>query len=117
VGLVVMPLLNDSSSARGLMREVGERIGPQAELGLVAWREQNLLMADRKPAEFGFKVPFGEQMRRGLAWQAQQPQSRWLLVQDEALAKCIDQGRSQFLGNANRRGWWLVPGSASTACR
>lgn len=117
VGLVVMPLLNDSSSARGLMREVGERIGPRAELGLVAWREQNLLMADRRPAEFGFKVPFDEQMRRGLAWQAQQPQSRWLLVQDEALAKCVDQNRSQFLGNANRRGWWLVPGSASAACR
>lgn len=117
VGLAVMPLLNDSSSARGLMREVGRRIGPQAELGLVAWREQNLLMADRKPAEFGFKVAFDEQMRRGLAWQLQQPQSRWLLVQDEALAKCIDQQQSQFLGNANRRGWWLVPGRASVACR
>jgi hypothetical protein len=56
-------------------------------------------------------------MRRGLAWQAQQPQARWLLVQDEALASCIDQQQSQFLGNANRRGWWLVPGSASVACR
>jgi hypothetical protein len=38
-------------------------------------------------------------------------------VQDEALAKCVDQNRSQFLGNANRRGWWLVPGDASTACK
>ncbi|GAB3346775.1 ArnT family glycosyltransferase [Lysobacter tyrosinilyticus] len=117
VGLVVMPLLNDSSSARGLMREVGQRIGPQAQLGLVAWREQNLLMADRRVAEFGFKVAFDEQMRRGLTWQTQQPQQRWLLVQDEALASCIDQRQSQFLGNANRRGWWLVPGSASAACR
>jgi 4-amino-4-deoxy-L-arabinose transferase-like glycosyltransferase len=117
VGLLVMPLLNDSSSARGLMRDVGQRIGPQAELGLVAWREQNLLMADRKAAEFGFKVAFDEQMRRGLAWQSQQPQSRWLLVQDEALASCVDQQKSQFLGNANRRGWWLVPGRASTACK
>jgi 4-amino-4-deoxy-L-arabinose transferase-like glycosyltransferase len=116
-GLLVMPLLNDSSSARGLMREVGQRIGPQAQLGLVAWREQNLLMADRRVAEFGFKVAFEEQMRRGLAWQAQQPQQRWLLVQDVALAPCVDRSRSQFLGNTNRRGWWLVPGSASAACR
>ena len=116
-GLVVMPLLNDSSSARGLMRDVGQRIGPQAQLGLVAWREQNLLMADRRVAEFGFKVAFDEQMRRGLAWQAQQPQQRWLLVQDDAIAPCVDQRRSQFLGNANRRGWWLVPGSATEACR
>ena len=47
--------------------EVGQRIGPDAELGLVAWREQNLLMADRPAQTFGFKVDFTEQMRRGLA--------------------------------------------------
>lgn len=117
LGVVGMPLLNDSSSSRGLMREVGQRIGAQAELGLVAWREQNLLMADREVAEFGFKVAFDQQMRRGLAWQAQRPATRWLLVQDVALAKCIDKAQSQFLGNANRRGWWLVPGVAATGCR
>ena len=116
-GLVLAPLLNDSSSARGLMTEVGRRIGPDAELGLVAWREQNLLMADRKVAEFGFKVDFKEQMRRGLAWQAQSPQTRWLLVQDVALAECVDVARTQHLGNANRRGWTLVPGEAASGCR
>ncbi len=116
MGLVAMPLLNDSSSARGLMREVGQRIGPDAELGLVAWREQNLLMADRPAQTFGFKVDFTEQMRRGLAWQAGQPMTRWLLVQDVALATCIDQGQSHFIGNANRRGWWLVPAMATSDC-
>ena len=116
-GLAIAPLLNDSSSARGLMADVGHRIGPQAELGLVAWREQNLLMADRKVAEFGFKVDFDEQMRRGLAWQKQAPDTRWLLVQDVALAECIDTTRAQHLGNANRRGWTLVPGAAAAGCR
>ncbi|MFC3550618.1 ArnT family glycosyltransferase [Lysobacter cavernae] len=115
-GLVMAPLLNDSSSARGLMTQVGRRIGPQAELGLVAWREQNLLMADRRVAEFGFKVAFDEQMRRGLAWQRQSPHTRWLLVQDVALAACIDRARTQHLGQANRRGWTLVPGAASQRC-
>ncbi|HEY0504755.1 MAG TPA: glycosyltransferase family 39 protein [Lysobacter sp.] len=116
-GLAIAPLLNDSSSARGLMTEVGRRIGPRAELGLVAWREQNLLMADREVAEFGFKVDFDEQMRRGLAWQKQSPDTRWLLVQDVALAPCIDAARTQHLGNANRRGWTLVPDEAAAACR
>jgi hypothetical protein len=115
-GLVMAPLLNDSSSARGLMAEVGKRIGPSAELGLVAWREQNLLMADRKVAEFGFKAIFPVQMRRGLEWQRQSPQTRWLLVQDIALAACIDTSRTQHLGHANRRGWTLVPGSATLGC-
>lgn len=116
-GLAIAPLLNDSSSARGLMEETGRRIGPDAELGLVAWREQNLLMADRKVAEFGFKVPFDEQMRRGLAWQRQSPATRWLLVQDVALAPCVDTSRTQHMGNANRRGWTLVPGAAAASCR
>jgi 4-amino-4-deoxy-L-arabinose transferase-like glycosyltransferase len=116
-GLLMAPLLNDSSSARGLMTEVGRRIGPDAELGLVAWREQNLLMADRRVAEFGFKVDFDEQMRRGLAWQLQSPQTRWLLVQDVALAPCVDASRSMHLGRANRRGWTLVPGQAVETCR
>jgi 4-amino-4-deoxy-L-arabinose transferase-like glycosyltransferase len=116
-GLVGAPLLNESSSARGLMADVGRRIGPDAELGLVGWREQHLLMADRSAATFGFKVAFEEQMRRGLAWQARRPESRWLLVQNAALADCIDRGRVQQLDNANRRGWWLVPGKAGTRCR
>ena len=116
-GLMLAPLLNDSSSARGLMNDVGRRIGPDAELGLVAWREQNLLMADRRVAEFGFKVDFDEQMQRGLRWQREAPDKRWLLVQDVALAPCIHAAHSQHLGNANRRGWTLVPGEAAAACR
>src|SRR5690606_21371497 len=49
-GLVGYRLLTDSSSSAALMRDAGARIGPDAELGLVAWREQNLLMADRTAA-------------------------------------------------------------------
>jgi 4-amino-4-deoxy-L-arabinose transferase-like glycosyltransferase len=116
-GLVGAPLLNGSSSARDLMAGVGRRIGAEAQLGLVAWREQDLLMADRPAATFGFKVPFDVQMRRGLDWQAKAPGSRWLLVQDTALAGCIDKRGAQRLANTNRRGWWLVPGAASTDCR
>ena len=62
-GLVVNPLITDSSSGRGLMREVGRRLGPDVELGLVAWKEQNLLMADRPVANFGFLRPWPEQLR------------------------------------------------------
>jgi hypothetical protein len=116
-GLVAYPLLNDSSSARGLMRDVGARIGPQAELGLVAWKEQNLLMADRPAATFGFRRPPDQQLRDGIAWQSQAPARRWLLVQDTALAACIDRTRAQALGSANRREWWLLPAAATSGCR
>ena len=115
-GLVGYPLLNDSSSARGLMRDAGARIGPDAQLGLVAWREQNLLMADRNVATFGFSKPPQEQMQLGIEWQQQEPALRWLLVQDTAMLPCVDRARAQALDSANRRGWWLLPAAATAGC-
>ena len=115
-GVAAYPLLNDSSSARGLMVQAGQRLGPDAELGLVAWKEQNLLMADRPAATFGFVTPWKEQFARGLRWQAQAPQRRWLMVQDAALPACVDRARAEPVGLANRRAWWLVPSNATTAC-
>lgn len=113
VGLVGAPMLNDASSARGLMRQVGARIGPDAELGLVAWKEQNLLMADRPAVTFGFVRPPAAQLRDAFAWQAAAPRRRWLLVEAQALVPCVDRSRASRVGVANRREWWLVPASAA----
>jgi len=52
------------------MQRTGELIGPGAELGLVAWKEQNLLMADRPAADFGFinrYIPAGTAMTAAMA--------------------------------------------------
>lgn len=111
-GLAAYPLLNDSSSARGLMQAVGQRIGADAELGLVAWKEQNLLMADRPATTFGFNKDWEDQLLQGVAWQAQAPQRRWLLVQEVALLPCVDRSRAELAGIANRRRWWLVQADA-----
>lgn len=112
-GLIAYPLLNPSSSAVGLMTDVGKRIGPDAELGLVAWKEQNLLMADRPATTFGFKTLWPEQLVLGMRWQAEQPQTRWLLVQEPALSQCVDRAKAEFAGVSNRRRWWLVPAAAA----
>lgn len=114
-GVLAYPLLNPSSSAGGLMTSVGQRIGPDAELGLVAWKEQNLLMADRPAATFGFKVLWPEQLSRGMRWQAEKPETRWLLVQEPALSQCVDKSKAEFAGVSNRRRWWLVPAAAADA--
>ena len=116
VGLLGQPMVNEASSARGLMHRVGQNIGPGAELGLVAWKEQNLLMADRPAATFGFLRPVREQLRDALVWQRQSSAVRWLLVERQALDRCIDRGRATLAGLANRREWWLVPGPATAAC-
>ena len=105
-------LLDDASSARGLMRQARAQAGPQVEIGLVGWREQNLLQAVGPTMEFGFRQPWDEQLRSGVAWQAQAPGQRLLLVNEDALLPCIDAARSSLVGRANRRAWWLVPAAA-----
>lgn len=115
VGLVGFPLLNDASSAGGLMQRVGATIGRDGELGLVAWKEQNLLMADRPARTFGFLRPVAEQRADAYAWQAQEPSRRWLLIEATALDGCVDRSQAINLGIANRREWWLVAGSAACA--
>lgn len=106
------PLLNDASSSRGLMRAVGEKIGPDAELALVAWKEQNLLMADRPARTFGFKRDFALQLADARNWQMDAPASRWILMHDVAKDECIDEAQAIDMGIYNRRRWLLLPGEA-----
>lgn len=112
VGFGFQPVLNDSSSARGLMRDVAEHIGPDAELGLVAWKEQNLLMADRPAADFGFRQPVAEQRARAADWLRAAPDGRWILSQRNALGDCVVEANTVDLGEANRRDWLLYRADA-----
>ncbi|MEP6633263.1 MAG: glycosyltransferase family 39 protein [Luteimonas sp.] len=111
-GFGLAPALDASSSAHGLMQTVGARIGADAELGMVAWREQNLLQADRPTVDFGFKQPWDHQWREAAAWTAQAPRRRWLFVLKEALSPCVDPSKVVAIGQSNRRDWLLVPGDA-----
>ncbi|MCC7096993.1 MAG: glycosyltransferase family 39 protein [Thermomonas sp.] len=114
--LVGAPLLNDGSSSRGLMRTVGMAIGPTAELGLVGWREQQLLMADRPATDFGFKRSPQAQFNDGLRWQRAQPARRWLLVEGSALQDCVDKPSARDMGVANGRRWWLLDARSAGGC-
>ena len=105
------PLLNDSSSAAGVMRRADAFVG-EGELALVAWKEQNLLMADRPAREFGFVKPWHEQLAAAIHWQEEKPQTRWIFVLADAMAPCVAQDKSTYVGHANRREWWLFRSDA-----
>jgi 4-amino-4-deoxy-L-arabinose transferase-like glycosyltransferase len=107
-GLWGPPLLDEANSARGVMREAGRIIGSEAELGLIAWREQNLLQADRRVAEFGFRRPHAVQLERGIAWLSEAPARRWLFVDAAALTACVDSTATVPVGVSNRRRWVLL---------
>lgn len=111
-GYGAVPQLNDSSSAAGLMRAVRGHLAPGDAIGLVAWKEQNLLMLNRPATDFGFKQPWHEQFTRAVAWQAQAPATRWLFVQQPAMGDCVDRAKAIDLGHANQRDWWLFKADA-----
>jgi 4-amino-4-deoxy-L-arabinose transferase-like glycosyltransferase len=114
-GIGLTPALDRSSSARGLMETVSHRIGADAELGLVAWREQMLLQSRVRTIEFGYKRPLPAQWQEASTWLATDPARRWLLLPEEVLPDCIDRARTIHAGRANRREWWLLPARAVPA--
>lgn len=118
-GFVVHPLLDDENSSRGVMRQARVLAGDATTIGLVHWREQNLLQAVGPVAEFGFRQPPARQLQRGIAWLHEHPEQRRLLVQRSAALDCIDfsgVGPARRVGHANRREWWLLDETALAGC-
>lgn len=115
LAIAVYPRVDDLSSARGLMVAVGRQIGPDAELGLLSWKEQNLLQVDRPARVFGFLRNRAAQELEAVDWLRAAPQRRWLLVQTVNLEACFEASRAVHAGVSNRRQWWLVRADALRA--
>ncbi|MCZ4312497.1 glycosyltransferase family 39 protein [Comamonadaceae bacterium G21597-S1] len=111
-GVWASALFNDSNSAVGVMRKAGQIAGPQAQIGLVAWKEQNLLMADRPVTTFGFKREWEAQYAAAVRWQAEAPDQRWIFALRDAVESCVIEDRAQVVGYANRRLWWIFRADA-----
>lgn len=117
-GFWAYPVLNDSTSAAKIMRDAGAVAGPDAEIGLVGWKEQNLLLADREVTEFGFKKPKSRQLAEAIRWQEAKPDTRWVFILDRVMAPCIDRDKAVVVGHANRREWLMFKADAVVpACR
>jgi 4-amino-4-deoxy-L-arabinose transferase-like glycosyltransferase len=120
-GFVAHPVLDPSSSASALMQRARVLAGPDTPIGLVAWKEQNLLQARGPTMEFGFRKPADAQLREGVAWLRVDPAHRRLLLsQPEKLADCF-AGAAEApvrVGVANRRAWYLAGlGAIGPRCR
>lgn len=111
-GLWGYPLLNGDRSARDVMARARAIAGPEATIGLLAWKEQNLLMAQGPVAEFGFLKPWPQQYADATAWLRQAPAQRWIFSLDQAMGTCVDRRRATYVGHANRREWWMFQAGA-----
>lgn len=115
-GWIAHPLLDPSSSSRALMQRARELAGSDVQIGLVGWKEQNLLQAVGPVEEFGFSVAAPEQLRRGMAWLQAEPDHRRLLVQQTPDLACLRGGPASEVAIANRRRWLLVSAKDVDAC-
>jgi hypothetical protein len=111
-GLWGYPILNGDRSSLDVMRQAREVAGPGTEIGLVAWKEQNLLMAQGPVVEFGFLKPWPQQFREASRWLRADPARRRLFILEGAMGHCVDRTRAVSLGHANRRDWWLLGADA-----
>lgn len=116
-GFLVHPILDASSSGQALMERARERAGGR-EIGLVAWKEQNLLQAQGPVADFGYRKPDPLQLALAIEWMQRAPQTRVLMVMQSPKLSCIEFGGpgSINLERANRRSWWLVEERAVQRC-
>ena len=110
-GFVAHPVLDPSSSASALMQRARLLAGPGTAIGLVEWKEQNLLQAVGPTAEFGFRAPAALQLQRAVDWLKEEPAGRRVLLsQPRGQAPCFGVGSGAVtpVGTANRRDWYLA---------
>nr|WP_300310241.1 glycosyltransferase family 39 protein [Halomonas sp.] len=105
-------------SPRDMMAVVDEQLGPQGELAMLDFSEETLLHAHRPTVHFGDHTPVDEQVPRAMAWLAENPGKRWLLVEegDFDSLECGDLNQGVDLGLQNSSLWKLIPGTAFSGC-
>lgn len=107
-GLYAYPLLNRARSPASMMAEVGRRIGPDAALGLVAWKEQIVLHADRRIVHFGYRQYGNEaEWDQAIRWLASGGK-RYLLLPDGAVHACLVRSRLLQIDHIHRADWFLA---------
>ena len=112
----------EGSAAQRAGLQVGDRLLSIGDRSLHSWNDVGSAVQAQASADAplalvverdGVRQPFQVQPVRD---DSQAP-GRWLLVQEEALADCLDPERIELAGISNRRRWWLVPpGSVMGTC-
>jgi 4-amino-4-deoxy-L-arabinose transferase-like glycosyltransferase len=110
-GWIVMPQLDADRSSSAFMARVAAELDPAEELGILAWREQFVLQADRPVKTFGYgRRDMDQEAREGAVWLAERP-GRALLIADDHLPCFISVRMPELMWHA-RRQWYLARADA-----
>jgi 4-amino-4-deoxy-L-arabinose transferase-like glycosyltransferase len=99
---------------RALMTRVAARIGPDAELALVGWRDGYWLHARNPLVHWGYRETPAE-VPRAAAW-LREGRNRWLLGPAGLLAPCFGLDRAVRVGRDKDELYLVHAGHASGSC-
>ena len=106
------PNLNAHRTPRAIMQELERSIAPGAEVGMLEFKEQFLLFADRPLVHFSYLAPLPLQEWNAWRWM-RADSARVLLLPDHLALRCFDLAKGRVLGEAHRRNWILLDASAA----
>lgn len=117
LGLAGYPMLNDARTPATVMRRAEAIVG-NGKLGLLGWKAQHVLFANRPLVHFGYRRrDWQAEVHDGLVWLLG-GKDRYLLVTDKYPSKCLDLSRAENMGYRHRQNWYLVePDDVVPGCR
>ncbi len=112
IALWLWPILNTHRTPRAIMQQLERSIAPDAEVGMLEFKEQFLLFAQRPLVHFSYLAPLPQQEWNAWRWMRADP-ARVLLLPDHLALRCFDLAKQRVLGEAHRRNWVLLDASAA----
>ena len=100
-------LLDPVRSADQLMKKAASRIGPESELAIAGFREQQLLQADRPVVHWGYHSAVDDQLVDAAEW-LRADRNRYLLAPEDSSSSCFGDGVGNWIGFRHRRDWRLL---------
>ena len=117
VGLWISPAMNFIRSSEVFVRKVESMTRSIAELGMVAYGEENLLMSRRTTVNFGHSRwrQWEQEADDAAAWFAARP-GRVLLIDEAVRQRCFAHGTLQSLQDGLGATWYLATAGVDAAC-
>ena len=116
-GLGIAPQINGERSASNFVRQMLAQVPRDAELGLLAYREQYLLYLDREVVNFGHaRWREGDAEAFDAARWLAGGDKRVLLVSENYLERCFAANPRQLVGESSDEQWFLVEGMPASDC-
>jgi hypothetical protein len=109
-------LRNEVSTPLAIYETAKPFLADTAEIALVDYSEQFILLSPYAMYHFGYNTPLKQQLEAAYQWQSNE--ERYLLLEDKLIdPSCFDTAQGIDLGFAHRRHWILLPeGSKKADC-